>query len=87
MGDALGSLGCQVSVVEASPERAVLLTPTCPLCPLIRAHPKATELDRGMWNGLATRALTGVEIGDIVCETRGCLEAGAPCRVAIAFRK
>ncbi len=84
--EALGDLGYQVSVVDASLEHAVLATPTCPLRPLIRAHPGATELDRGMWSGLVTRGLAGVQAGDVVCQTRGCLDANASCRVAIAFR-
>ena len=85
--EALGDLGYQVSVADASPESAVLVTPTCPLRPLIRTHPGGTELDRGMWSGLATCALAGVQTADVVCETCGCLDANASCRVAIAFRK
>jgi predicted ArsR family transcriptional regulator len=78
--DALGRLGYQVSLVEADDRRAVLQTPTCPLRPLVRAHPDAIELDRGMWRGLAAVALPGLE-ARAVC--RDCADGTAPCRISL----
>src|SRR5438034_1988488 len=56
---ALGGLGYQASVAEVSGERAVITPATCPLRPLIRAHPGLATLDRGMWAALVARALEG----------------------------
>src|SRR5256886_5942316 len=49
---ALGGLGYQASVAEVSGEHAVIKTATCPLRPLVRAHPALATLDRGMWSAL-----------------------------------
>jgi predicted ArsR family transcriptional regulator len=86
LGEALGGLGYQVSVVEVTAERGLLTTPTCPLRPLIRARPEAADLDRGMWSGLAAAAIAGVEGEEVVCKTHGCLDGGAPCRILLELR-
>jgi predicted ArsR family transcriptional regulator len=83
---AVRSLGYQASVVEVTAAGAVIATPTCPLRPLVRAHPEAAEIDRGMWAGLAASALAGTEVTDVSCETRDCLEDHAACRVLIELR-
>jgi predicted ArsR family transcriptional regulator len=77
---AVGRLGYQASVAEVAGARAVLSTATCPLRPLVRAHPKLAELDRSMWAALVGEALDGA---DIVCETHRCLDDFAECRVVV----
>ena len=79
---AVGRLGYQASVEELRADGAVLATPTCPLRPLVRSRPEAAELDRGMWSGLAARALGG-DVAQVECETRDCLLDHASCRVRI----
>jgi predicted ArsR family transcriptional regulator len=81
--DALGRLGYQVSLVEADDRHAVLQTPTCPLRPLVRAHPEATELDRGMWSGLAALVLPALETR-AVCQD--CGDDAASCRISLELR-
>ena len=80
---AMRSLGYQASVVEVNERAAVIATPTCPLRPLVREHPEAAELDRGMWAGLVARALSGTRVERVSCETRDCLADHASCRVLI----
>jgi predicted ArsR family transcriptional regulator len=84
--EAVRSLGYQASVVEVSDHGAVIATPTCPLRPVVRAHPETAELDRGMWRGLAAAALAGSEVTDVICETRDCLDDHASCRVLIEIK-
>jgi predicted ArsR family transcriptional regulator len=83
---ALGGLGYQASVTELSGERAVITTATCPLRPLVRAHPELAELDRGMWAALVERALASAAVGGIVCDTRNCQRDHQDCRVLVALR-
>jgi predicted ArsR family transcriptional regulator len=79
--DAVRRLGYQASLEHADGNGAVIATPTCPLRPLVRARPEAVEIDRGMWAGLASCALDGVEVGDVRCETRDCFDDHASCKV------
>jgi len=79
--DAVRRLGYQASLEHVDGNRAVIATPTCPLRPLVRARPEAVEIDRGMWAGLASCALDGVEVGDVRCETRDCFDDHASCKV------
>jgi predicted ArsR family transcriptional regulator len=81
--DALGALGFQASVESFDRGQAVLVTPTCPLRPLVVAAPEARELDQGMWRGLVQEALQNAE--SMRCETHDCLSDGS-CRVAIELR-
>jgi len=83
---ALGSLGYQASVAEATDEQAVITTPTCPLRPLVRAQPGLAELDRAMWTGLVAHALEHGQIAQIACDTRGCQHDEADCRVLVTVR-
>jgi predicted ArsR family transcriptional regulator len=83
---ALGGLGYQASVAEVSGERAVIMTATCPLRPLVRAHPGLAALDRGMWAALVARALEGIDVGQIVCDTPACDRDDADCRVLLMVR-
>lgn len=86
MCKAVGSLGYQTSLEEADEHGAVISTPTCPLRPLVRAHPEAAEIDHGMWAGLAAHALAGAEVDQVQCETRDCLDDHASCRVLLRLR-
>jgi predicted ArsR family transcriptional regulator len=83
---AVRSLGYQASLEEVDGTSAVVATPTCPLRPLVRAQPKAAEIDRGMWAGLAAHALAGAEVEQVECETHDCLVDHASCRVLIKLR-
>src|SRR5438034_6117251 len=66
---ALGGLGYQASIAEITSNRAVITTATCPLRPLVRARPRLSELDRGMWAALFARALAGAGVDQIGCDT------------------
>ena len=83
---ALGGLGYQASVADVSGERAVITTATCPLRPLVRAHPALATLDRGMWSALVARALEGTNVDQIVCDTPACDRDDANCRVLLTLR-
>src|SRR5439155_1649778 len=78
---AVGRLGFQAAVTEASAERAVVETPTCPLRPLVVSRPETAEIDRGLWCGLVAAAVKGVSVEDVECEARGCLDGHASCRL------
>ena len=69
---AVRGLGYQAAVEEADESGAVITTPTCPLRPLVYAHPEAAEIDRGMWVGLAAHALRDADVASVSCETRDC---------------
>jgi predicted ArsR family transcriptional regulator len=79
-------LGFQTSVAEIDTSSAVLATPTCPLRPLVQARAEAAAIDRGMWTGLAARAL-GHDVAAVACETRHCLADHASCHVLIQLRR
>jgi predicted ArsR family transcriptional regulator len=83
---ALGGLGYQASVTETTGERAEITTATCPLRPLVRAHPGLATLDRGMWAALVARALEGTSIDQITCDTRSCQRDDADCRVRVTLQ-
>jgi predicted ArsR family transcriptional regulator len=84
---ALGGLGYQASVAELSGNRAVITTATCPLRPLVRAHPALATLDRGMWRALVARALGGTDVDQIVCDTPSCDRDDLDCRVLLTLRR
>jgi predicted ArsR family transcriptional regulator len=84
---ALGDLGYQASVEEVTGERAVITTATCPLRPLVRAHPRLAMLDRGMWAALVARALEGFGVDEVDCNTRHCHRNDADCRVLLTLRR
>jgi len=85
--DAVRRLGYQASLEHADENGAVIATPTCPLRPLVRARPEAVEIDRGMWAGLASCALDGVEVGEVSCETRDCFDDHASCKVVFELAR
>ncbi len=81
--EAVRSLGYQASVERVEPHAAVIATPTCPLRPLVRARQEAVEIDRGMWAGLASCAVSGVDVSRVRCETRDCFDDHASCKVRL----
>lgn len=83
---AVRRLGYQASLERADDTGAVIATPTCPLRPIVRARPEAVEIDRGMWAGLASSALEGVEVDSVRCETRDCFDDHASCKVVLELR-
>jgi predicted ArsR family transcriptional regulator len=83
---AVRRLGYQASVIEVTDSHAAIATPTCPLRPFVRKRPEATELDRGMWTGLAARALKEVKVEQVECETHDCLFDHGSCRVLLTLK-
>jgi predicted ArsR family transcriptional regulator len=84
---ALRRLGYQATLVELTRDVAVIATPTCPLRPLVRERPEAALVDRGMWAGLASAALEGVDPSAVSCETRDCFDDHSSCRVRVTLRR
>jgi predicted ArsR family transcriptional regulator len=82
---ALGKLGFQASVAEATEESVEITTATCPLRPLVIANPDAAAIDRGMWMGLLDAHLPRTRPCSVSCETQGCLDSHESCRVLIRF--
>ena len=60
---------------QAAHEGDEIVTPTCPLRPLVAAQPRLAELDEGMWAGLVG--------GRTTCTAEGCLDPTAPCRIRV----
>ena len=82
---ALGKLGFQAAVIDASERTVTITTATCPLRPLVMANPDAAAIDRGMWMGLVGAYLPRRRPCSVSCETRGCLDDHASCRVVLDF--
>jgi predicted ArsR family transcriptional regulator len=85
VADGLGALGFQVSVVSVERDRAELTSPTCPLRPLVLAHPAAAGIDRGMWAGLVEQGMRGVRADQVDCKTPHCLAEDAACSVLVTL--
>lgn len=85
MCDAVGSLGFQARLERVDDVSAEIVTPTCPLRPLVVASPAAAELDHGLWRGLVAAALDGVRVEDVGCDTHDCLDARSSCRVVVSL--
>jgi predicted ArsR family transcriptional regulator len=83
---ALRSLGFQASLRELDDDVAVIDTPTCPLRPLVRDRPEAVEIDRGMWAGLAERAVRDTRAEQVACDTANCFEDHSSCSVVLRLR-
>jgi predicted ArsR family transcriptional regulator len=83
--DALGSLGFQASLQSLAGDTAILVSPTCPLRPLVAKHPDASGIDRGMWAGLAERGVHGVRAERVKCETPSCLSEDEPCTIVLSL--
>jgi predicted ArsR family transcriptional regulator len=84
---ALRRLGYQASLERVDGDSIVIGTATCPLRPIVRAFPAADQIDRGMWVGLASRAIPGLEASAVTCETNGCLDDQSRCRVVVTFAR
>lgn len=63
---------------QAAREDDVIVTPTCPLRPLVAAHPELAALDEGMWTGLVG--------GRASCAVEGCLDPTSPCRIQVLIQ-
>ena len=85
MCDAVGALGFQARLGRLDGTSAEILTPTCPLRPLVVANPAASELDHGLWRGLVAAALEEVRVEDVSCGTRDCLEPCSSCRIVVSL--
>jgi predicted ArsR family transcriptional regulator len=84
---AVRSLGYQASVESAGPDGGVIVSPTCPLRPLVFDAPATSGLDRGMWRGLVESALSGTDSAKISCTTHDCAERHSACRIAVRLRR
>src|SRR6266404_768200 len=60
---------------QAIREDDVIVTPNCPLRPLVAAQPQLAAVDKGMWAGLVG--------GRATCTIAGCLDMTAPCRIQV----
>jgi predicted ArsR family transcriptional regulator len=79
-------LGFHAAVAEGGDDVVVIETATCPLRPLVREHAGVAEIDRGMWIGLAARALEGLEPARVDCDTTSCHGDGS-CRVTLTVAR
>ena len=64
---------------QAAHEGGEIVTPTCPLRPLVAAEPRLAAMDEGMWS-----ALVGSRAS---CTVHGCLVPESHCRVRISTEK
>ncbi len=83
--EAMGALGFQARLESLGDDRAEIVTPTCPLRPLVVTDAAAADLDRGVWRALVAAALVGVEADDVGCKAHDCLEPCASCRIVIGL--
>ncbi len=83
--DAIGTLGFQARLVGMEDGRAEIVTPTCPLRPLVVANPAAAELDHGLWRGLVASAIEDVRVEDVGCKAHDCLEPCSSCRIVVSL--
>jgi predicted ArsR family transcriptional regulator len=60
---------------QATHEDGEIVTPTCPLRPLVAAQPGLAAMDEGMWSGLVG--------GRASCSVEGCLDPKSPCRIQV----
>jgi len=81
----LGRLGFQAFVESADEDRAVIVSATCPLRPVVVGDAETSPLDAGMWRGLLA-ATAGTKVAARArCSTRNCLDASEPCRIEVAY--
>ncbi len=83
--DAIGGLGFQARLESVDNGSAVIVTPTCPLRPLVISNPAVADLDRGLWRGLVASAVDDLGVDDVDCEGHDCLEPCASCRIVLSF--
>jgi predicted ArsR family transcriptional regulator len=82
---ALGEVGFQARVEHVEEGRAEIVTPTCPLRPLVVANPAVAEVDHALWRGLVAAAIEGVRVEHVACEAHDCLDPCASCRIAVSL--
>lgn len=85
--EALGALGFQAHLESLDDDAAEIVTPTCPLRPLVVTDASAADLDRGVWRALVAGALEGVDPDDVGCKAHDCLEPCASCRIVIDLKR
>jgi predicted ArsR family transcriptional regulator len=83
--EAMGALGFQAHLERLDDDRAEIVTPTCPLRPLVVKDASAADLDRGLWRALVAAALEDVDPDDVGCKAHDCLEPCASCRIVIGL--
>ena len=83
--DAIGTLGFQARLAGMEDGRAEIVTPTCPLRPLVVANPAVAELDHALWRGLVASAIEDVRVEDIGCKAHDCLEPCSSCRIVVSL--
>jgi predicted ArsR family transcriptional regulator len=81
----LGRLGFQAAVESVKDGEAVIVSATCPLRPVVVSDAEARALDAGMWRGLLAAAAGPAVAASARCTTHDCLDAGAPCRIVVAY--
>lgn len=82
---ALGTVGFQARVEHFEDGRAEIVTPTCPLRPLVVANPAVAEVDHALWRGLVAAAIADVRVEDVACQTHECLDPCSSCRIAVSL--
>jgi predicted ArsR family transcriptional regulator len=82
---ALGAIGFQARLEHLKDGRAEIVTPTCPLRPLVVANPAVAEVDHALWRGLVAAAVDDVHAEDVDCETHDCLNPCSACRIAVSL--
>lgn len=82
---ALGAVGFQARLEHLEDGRAEIVTPTCPLRPLVVANPAVAEIDHALWRGLIAAAVDDLEVEDVGCVTHDCLEPCAACRIVVSL--
>ncbi len=85
--DAMGELGFQARLAGIEHGRAEIVTPTCPLRPLVVANPAVAEVDHALWRGLVASAIEDVRVEDVGCETHDCLEPCSSCRIVVSLAR
>ena len=82
---ALGAVGFQARLEHLEDGHAEIVTPTCPLRPLVVANSAVAEIDHALWRGLIAAAVDDLEVEDVGCVTHDCLEPCAACRIVVSL--
>lgn len=83
----LGRLGFQAAVESVGEGRAVIVSATCPLRPVVVSDNDARALDAGMWRGLLAAAAGPKAAAAARCSTHNCLDSQASCRIVVTLGK
>ncbi|MBD0330838.1 MAG: hypothetical protein ICV64_12140 [Thermoleophilia bacterium] len=79
--EAVRALGFHATLESVAADRAVVVTPMCPLRAFAGVH-ELGAVDAGMWNGLISAAL-GRTNGEGRCTIDGCGSPGGACRISV----